>query len=28
MQELIAAYKTRFQQEAVLRARSSVCKSL
>lgn len=28
MQELIAAYKTRFQQEAVLRVRSSVCKSL
>jgi hypothetical protein len=28
MQELIAAYKTRFQQEAVLRVSSSVCKSL
>jgi hypothetical protein len=28
MQELIAVYKTRFQQEAVLRVRSSACKSL
>ncbi|MBX3301225.1 MAG: DUF3574 domain-containing protein [Nitrospira sp.] len=28
IQELITAYKTRFQQEAVLRVRSSVCKSL
>jgi hypothetical protein len=28
IQELLTAYKTRFQQEAVLRVRSSVCKSL
>jgi len=28
IQELITAYKTRFQQDAVLRVRSSVCTSL
>ncbi|MBH0203974.1 MAG: DUF3574 domain-containing protein [Nitrospira sp.] len=28
IQELIGSYKTRFQQEAVLPVRSSVCKSL
>ncbi len=28
IQELLTAYKTRFQQETVLRVRSSVCKSL
>ncbi len=28
IRELIGSYKTRFQQEAVLRVRSSVCKSL
>jgi hypothetical protein len=28
IQEIIASYKTRFQQEAVLRVKSSACKSL
>lgn len=28
VQEIIASYKTRFQQEAVLRVKSVVCKSL
>ncbi len=28
IRELISSYKTRFQQEAVLRVRSSACKSL